>query len=128
MTSSFYDLIREETLIKEKIWEPLQILVEELKGKPGKLYPLQCDMSVQSEIERAVLWIEKTLGGVDVLINNAGINIDSSCINGGIEELKKTLDVNVLGLTCITKGILKLMKSKGKYQASSIQSTRDVTF
>lgn len=91
--------------------------MEELNGKPGKLYPLECDMSVQSEIERAVLWIEKTVGGVDILINNAGINIDSSCINGGIEELKKTLDINVLGLTCITKEILKLMKRKSKFQA-----------
>ncbi|EFN82721.1 dehydrogenase/reductase SDR family member 11 [Harpegnathos saltator] len=93
--------------------DKLNMLVDELKGKPGKLYPLQCDMSVQSEIERAVVWIEKTLGGIDILINNAAINIDSSCVNGGIEELKKTLDVNVLGLTCITKEILKLMKVKG---------------
>lgn len=60
------------------------------------------------------MWIEKTLGGIDILINNAGINIDSSCINGGIDELVKTLDVNIIGLTSITKEILKLMKKKGK--------------
>lgn len=92
----------------------MQILAEELKGKPGKLYPLQCDLSVQNEIEGALEWIEKNLGSVEILINSAGINMDSSSINGGIDELKKTLDINVLGLTCITKGILQIMKNKGE--------------
>lgn len=96
-------------------WEldKLNILADELKGKPGKFYPLQCDLAVQKEIERATMWIEKTLGGIDILINNAGINIDSSCVNGGIEELVKSLNVNVIGLASITKEILKLMKRKG---------------
>jgi len=91
----------------------LKILADELKGKPGKLYPLQCDLSLPSEIEGALEWIEKNLGGVDILINNASINLDWSSINGGIQELKKSLDINVLGLSCITKGILQLMKNKG---------------
>ncbi|CAL1673742.1 unnamed protein product [Lasius platythorax] len=91
----------------------LKLLAEELKGKPGKLYPLQCDMSLQNEIEGALEWIEKNLGAVDILINNAAISLDWSTITGGIEELKKTLDINVIGLTCITKGILQLMKNKG---------------
>nr|XP_012222758.1 PREDICTED: uncharacterized protein LOC105672418 [Linepithema humile] len=91
----------------------LKILAEELKGKPGKLIPLQCDLSIQSEIETALEWIEKNLGSIDILINSASINLDWSSINGGIEELKKTLDINLLGLTLITKGVLQLMKNKG---------------
>ncbi|XP_072759033.1 farnesol dehydrogenase-like [Anoplolepis gracilipes] len=91
----------------------LKLLAEELKGKPGKLYPLQCDLSLQNDIEGALEWIEKNLGSVDILINNAAINLDWSIITGGIEELKKTLDINIIGLMCITKGILQLMKNKG---------------
>lgn len=60
-------------------------------------------------------WIEKNLGSVDILINNASLSINWSSINSGIQELKKTLDVNVLGLSCITKKILQLMKNKGRY-------------
>lgn len=89
--------------------------MDELKGKPGKLYPLQCDLSLPNEIEGASEWIEKNLGGVDILINNASINLNWSSVNGGVQELKKTLDVNVLGLSCITKKILQLMKNKGRY-------------
>jgi NADP-dependent 3-hydroxy acid dehydrogenase YdfG len=92
----------------------LQILAEELQGKPGKLIPLQYDISIQSEIEAALEWIEKNLGSVDILINNASVSLDWSSINGGLEELRKTLDINLFGLTYITKGILQLMKNKGK--------------
>jgi len=89
--------------------------VDELKGKPGKLYPLQCDLSLPNEIESALEWIEKNLGVVDILINNASINLNWSSINGDILELKKTLDVNLLGLSSITKKILLLLKNKGRY-------------
>ncbi|XP_050449460.1 dehydrogenase/reductase SDR family member 11-like [Cataglyphis hispanica] len=91
----------------------LKLLAEELKGKPGKLYPLQCDMSLQNDIEGALEWIEKNLGAVDILINNAAINLDWSTLTGAIEDLKKTLDINIIGLMSITKGILQLMKNKG---------------
>ncbi|XP_071573216.1 uncharacterized protein [Temnothorax nylanderi] len=91
----------------------LKILVDELKGKPGKLYPLQCDLNLPNEIEGAAEWIEKNLGSVDILINNASISLNWSSINGGIQELKKSLDINVLGLSLITKKILQLLKNKG---------------
>jgi len=90
--------------------------VDELKDKPGKLYPLQCDLSLPNEIESTSEWIEKNLGSVDILVNSASISLDWSSINGGIQELKKTIDINLLGLSLLTKKILQLMKNKGRYQ------------
>jgi len=104
----------------------LKILADELKGKPGKLYPLQCDLSLPNEIEAASEWIEKNLGGVDILINNASISLNWSSINGGVQELKKSLDVNVLGLSCITKKVLQLMKNKG-IDNGSIVNLNDIS-
>ena len=91
------------------------MMADEMKTKAGKLYPLQCDLSSQNEIMRSMEWIEKNLGCVDVLINNSALNTTTTTmIEGGMEEWKKTMDVNVTGLTCITKETLKLMKRKGK--------------
>ncbi|KYQ46317.1 Dehydrogenase/reductase SDR family member 11 [Trachymyrmex zeteki] len=90
----------------------LKLFVDELKGKPGKFYPLQCDLSLPNEIESASEWIEKNLGSVDILVNSASISLDWSSINGGIQELKKTIDINLLGLSLLTKKILQLMKNK----------------
>lgn len=92
-----------------------QALAEELKSKPGKLFPLQCDLSNQNDILRVLEWVEKNLGAIDILINNAANNIDISLQSGEMEDWKKMFDVNFLGLTWMTKEALKLMKKKGRY-------------
>ncbi|CAL7937801.1 unnamed protein product [Xylocopa violacea] len=93
--------------------DKIKALADELKNMPGKLFPLQCDLSNQNDIQRVLEWIEKNLGAVDILINNAAINIDLTMQSGEMEDWKKVLDVNLLGLTCMTKEVLKLMKKKG---------------
>jgi NADP+-dependent farnesol dehydrogenase len=51
----------------------LQTLEKALKSEKGKLYPLKCDISKESEVKEAFKWIKNNLGGVDILINNAGV-------------------------------------------------------
>jgi NADP+-dependent farnesol dehydrogenase len=50
-----------------------QTLEKSLKSEKGKLYPLKCDVSKESEVTEAFKWIKTNLGGVDILINNAGV-------------------------------------------------------
>jgi NAD(P)-dependent dehydrogenase (short-subunit alcohol dehydrogenase family) len=44
-----------------------------VEGYSGTLYTVQADVSKEEEIRAAFEWIKNNLGGVDVLINNAGI-------------------------------------------------------
>ncbi|CAK9795538.1 Dehydrogenase/reductase SDR family member 11 [Anthophora plagiata] len=62
--------------------DKIKALADELKSMPGKLFPLQCDLSNQNDILRVLEWIEKNLGAVDILINNAAINIDITLQTG----------------------------------------------
>uniref|UniRef100_A0A182SU65 Dehydrogenase/reductase SDR family member 11 n=1 Tax=Anopheles maculatus TaxID=74869 RepID=A0A182SU65_9DIPT len=39
----------------------------------GKIYAKKCDVSNEAEIMETLNWIRREFGGVDVLINNAGI-------------------------------------------------------
>lgn len=41
--------------------------------KTANLYPLNVDLCHEEEIIRAFQWVEDTFGGLDVLINNAGV-------------------------------------------------------
>jgi NAD(P)-dependent dehydrogenase (short-subunit alcohol dehydrogenase family) len=51
----------------------LQALKSDVKGFSGSLYPLKADVSKEEEVKAAFAWVKSNLGGVDVLINNAGI-------------------------------------------------------
>ncbi|KAG5306844.1 SDR1 dehydrogenase, partial [Acromyrmex insinuator] len=92
----------------------LKLLVDELKDKSGKLYPLQCDLSLPNEIESASEWIEKNLGSVDILVNSANINDD-------IQEFKKIIDINLLD-SLLTKKILQL-KDKSRNICPGLMET-----
>lgn len=52
-----------------------------MKGYSGTLYALKADVSKEEDIVAAFKWVKNNLGGVDVLINNAGI-IGKSTLHG----------------------------------------------
>jgi len=50
-----------------------QELSKSLKSAKGKLYALKCDIAKESDVQAAFKWVKDNLGGVDILINNAGV-------------------------------------------------------
>lgn len=51
--------------------------VEQLRaslfGSKGQLNAVECDITNEQSVKQAYSWIEKTLGGIDLLVNNAGV-------------------------------------------------------
>lgn len=51
--------------------------VEQLRlslfGAEGQLNAVECDITSDQSVKQAFTWIEKTLGGIDLLVNNAGV-------------------------------------------------------
>ena len=51
--------------------------VEQLRvslfGAKGKLNAVECDITNEQSVKTAYGWIEKTLGGIDLLVNNAAV-------------------------------------------------------
>lgn len=93
--------------------ERVEALKEELKGSPGTLYSYKADVSKEDEVTAAFRWIKDNLGGVDVLINNAGIVGKSTLHDGPVSAWRAVLDLNVLGLSMCTKEALKSMEERG---------------
>lgn len=50
-----------------------QEIAEELIDCRGKLYAVKADISKEDDIVTAFIWVEKTLGGIDILINSASV-------------------------------------------------------
>lgn len=64
-------------------------IAESLKGAKGKLHAVKCDLRNEDDILKAFQWTTKELGGVDVLVNNAGVAVTAT-IAGKILCLKIT--------------------------------------
>lgn len=58
---------------------------------------LQGDVSKEEEVDNLFTTIEESLGVVDVLVNNAAIDLSNLFHLKTAEEFRRTLDVNVIG-------------------------------
>ncbi|XP_050424291.1 farnesol dehydrogenase-like [Adelges cooleyi] len=86
------------------IWE-LKPRLEEIR-----LHFKQCDVTDEPAVVKAFRWIEETLGGVDVLINCAGVNKKNSMLDGKTEDWQDICNVNVVGVSTCTREAVKSMK------------------
>jgi len=71
------------------------------------------DIGNHSGIEEFIDSVSLELGGLDVLINNAGINLDNLSIRMKVEEWKKVIDINLTSTFLLSKyAIKKMLKNK----------------
>ncbi|XP_067004661.1 dehydrogenase/reductase SDR family member 11 [Anabrus simplex] len=88
-------------------------LAAQCENAPGKLYAFQGDISKKEDVIAAFNWIKDNLGGVDVLVNNAGMMHESNLHDGEVEEWRQILEVNVLGLSLCTREAVQSMRERG---------------
>ena len=72
------------------------------------------DISSHDRIEEFIEEVSLELGGLDVLVNNAGINADNLSLRMKDEEWKKVIDVNLSSTFLLSKNAIKKML-KAKY-------------
>lgn len=82
----------------------------------ANLHAIKCDVSKEEDIGRVFQEIVAKFGGIDVLINNAGIVRESMRLlsedSEGAQPLRDILDTNVLGLTLCSRKACKSMRDR----------------
>ncbi len=87
--------------------------LDKLKSKYPSIKVKKFDMGEHSRIEEFVEDVALELGGLDILINNAGINVDNLSLRMQEEEWKKVIDVNLTSTFLLSKySIKKMLKNK----------------
>jgi 3-oxoacyl-[acyl-carrier protein] reductase len=87
--------------------------LEDLKKKFPTINILKFDISNHSKIEEFIENVSSQLSGLDVLVNNAGINMDNLSLRMKDEEWKKVIDVNLGSTFFLCKyAIKKMLKNK----------------
>ena len=87
--------------------------LEELKNKFNNIKILKFDISQSEKIEEFIENSTTELGGLDCIVNNAGITQDNLAIRMSIEEWKKVIDINLTSNFLMSKfAIKKMLKNK----------------
>lgn len=76
------------------------------KGAKGKVVGIAADVGTYLECERLVAESVRTLGGLDVVINNAGLGVLKSIEELTWEEWRRQIDVNLGGVWGCTKAAI----------------------
>ena len=86
--------------------------LERLKNNFNKIKVKKFDISSHSQIENFINEVSEELGGLDILINNAGINRDNLSLRMKDDEWQKVIDINLTSTFLLSKyAIKKMMKS-----------------
>jgi len=87
--------------------------LEILKKKYPQISTVQFDISEHDKIEQFIENVFSKLGGLDILINNAGITKDNLSLRMKNEEWQKVIDINLSSTFYLCKSaIKKMMKNK----------------
>jgi NAD(P)-dependent dehydrogenase (short-subunit alcohol dehydrogenase family) len=90
----------------------------------GKIIEHKADVSNYSEAEGAVTECVKNFGGVDVLVNCAGVLKGGTILDLDFADWKRTIDVNLVGYVNFAKLVSSLMvKNKTKGRIVNVSST-----
>jgi len=80
----------------------------------GEALAVVCDITDEAQVQDMVRRVRDAYGGVDVLVNNAGILGGTSVLEMPLERWHRQLAVNLTGTFLCTKHVARLMVEQGR--------------
>ena len=88
--------------------------LDELAGKlDGDAYAIEADIGDEAQARKLVEEAQEQMGGLDGLVNNAGVMLLGLVQGAETEEWRRMVDVNILGLLYCTHAALPIMRDGG---------------
>jgi NAD(P)-dependent dehydrogenase (short-subunit alcohol dehydrogenase family) len=81
---------------------------------PGTLHVLELDVTDESSVLTAVRHAEELTGGLDVVVNNAGVGGGGHMEGFTAEQFHSMFDINVYGVQRVTRAALPAMRKRGR--------------
>lgn len=86
--------------------------IEDIKRQAeGQVYGIAADIAKKNDVQLIYNEINDTLGGIDILINNAAI-AGNGILDESYDSIKYILETNILGYMAFTKKAVSIMKDQ----------------
>ncbi len=93
----------------------LDALVAQLRaGGSGKAYAHALDVTQKASVEDAISATERALGPIDVLVNNAGMNVQAMAADLSEDDFDRMMDTNTKGSFLMAQAVGKRMIARGQ--------------
>ncbi len=86
-------------------------IAEELAGLGAHI--VEMDVTDDDSVNKAVEDAKKQLGGLDVVVNNAGVGVLGIQENFTIDDFRRLFDINVFGVQRVNRAVLPHFRSQG---------------
>jgi NADP-dependent 3-hydroxy acid dehydrogenase YdfG len=100
----------------------LDALAERLRGEGVTVLALELDVTDEAACQAAVARTRSELGGLDVLVNNAGVMLLGPIVGADTEDWRRMVNTNVLGLMYLTHAAVPGMVEQGAGEIVNISS------
>jgi 3-oxoacyl-[acyl-carrier protein] reductase len=101
----------------------LQAVAQELKPSGVNVEFATADVASREQVDQAVEKLVKTLGPIDILINNAGVGQFGKFMELSPEEWEQIVKVNLFGPYYVTRAILPSMLQRQTGDIVNVSST-----
>ncbi|HET9955478.1 MAG TPA: SDR family NAD(P)-dependent oxidoreductase [Polyangiaceae bacterium] len=102
-----------------------ELVVDQIRAQGGTALASQHDISSPEGANELVRLAQEQLGGLDVLVNNAGILRDKTLLNMELADFEAVLRVHLTGSFLCLKAAAQVMKEQGR--GGSIVNTTSVS-
>lgn len=102
--------------------EELEVLAAELKKEGKNVQLFSGDITKEDDVAQLVQAVEKAFGGIDVLVNNAGVSQNGMTWKMPLDRWQQSLDVNLTGPFLCIKHVLPGMRERNFGRIISVTS------
>jgi len=92
--------------------QQLSALENQVERSGTEVMSIQCDITNYERCVQAMQQVEDRFGGIDVLVNNAGITHYSSFENTDMSVIRRVMEVNYFGAIHCTKAALRSLSDR----------------
>jgi len=91
----------------------LQAVKQEIEASGGKAELFVADVKAEQEVERLEADVSKRLGKVQILVNNAGVNLRKNLIDFSLSEWQSVMDTNLTSVFLMCRKFVPHMRGTG---------------
>lgn len=101
-------------------------VVQEIESRGGEALAVRADVARKADVVAMVERICEEWGGVDILMNNAGLALDGPAEHMSEEDWDRVIDVNLKGTFLCTQAVVPSMRERGAGKVINVSAASAV--